>query len=79
MLIIVLVALHRSPIDNGLTTVESESATAAPSASEGPTLTNIALTYSIRSTGSFEVADDISMQAMDSKRDPKGARTLETV
>ncbi|KAI1795529.1 hypothetical protein LXA43DRAFT_724729 [Ganoderma leucocontextum] len=76
MLIIVLVALNRSPIENGLTTAESESATAAVSASEGPTLTNVALTYSIRSTGSFEVADDISMHAMESKRD---ARTLESV
>lgn len=79
MLIIVLVALNRSPIENGLTTVESESATAAVEASEDPTLTNLALTYSIRSTGSFEVADDISMQAMDMKPDPKGSRTLETV
>ncbi|PIL36019.1 hypothetical protein GSI_01679 [Ganoderma sinense ZZ0214-1] len=79
MLIIVLVALNRSPIENGLTTAQSESATAAVEASEGPTLTNLALTYSIRSTGSFEVTDDISMQAMDMKRDPKGARTSETV
>ncbi|KAM5533212.1 hypothetical protein V8D89_013168 [Ganoderma adspersum] len=79
MLIIVLVALHRSPIENGLTTVESESATAAVEASDGPTLTNLALTYSIRSTGSFEVANDISMQGMDVKPDPKGSRTLETV
>ena len=79
MMIIVLVALNRSPIENGLTSVGSESATAAVSASEGPTLTNLALTYSMRSTGSFEVADGIAMRAMDSKRDSKGARTLETL
>lgn len=77
MLIIVLVALNRSPIENGLTTVGNESATAAVSASEDPTLTNLALTYSIRSAGSLEVTEDISMQAMDCKRELKGTGRLE--
>nr|VWP00945.1 FAD-dependent monooxygenase DEP2 (EC (Depudecin biosynthesis cluster protein 2) [Ganoderma boninense] len=78
MLIIVLVALNRSPIENGLTTVQNESATAAAEASEGATLTNLALAYSLRSTGSFVVTDNISMQAVDMKPDPKAQSTAET-